>query len=518
MQQTPIKNATGPAYGRQVFKLIALLSAFRLLLAFVLELGNDEAYYWLYSLDLAWNYFDHPPLVALWIRLFTLNGLLDSEGFLRLGAVVSCAMATWFMYRAVALMAGERAGWFAAVLYNASFYAGLTAGLYIMPDSPQMVFWTLSLWAIARITINEKDTFAWLLFGGAAGLCIMSKVHGAFLWIGLGSYMLLFRRRLLSDFRPYMAALLTALLISPILFWNIEHDFITYRFHSQRVTVGKQEMKALSFLKELFSQLGFNNPLNVLMIVAGSLYWRRHKMGRYKALAVFNLVAWPMAGLLLFVSLFRNSTLPHWSGPAYVSLLPLAAIWLNKVRPASVMPGLLRGTLGVFMLVLCAWGIVVNFYPGTFGSREKSSYGYGDLTTDMYGWKEAGKVFGDFYRQEVKEGRTSPGTPLICGYWWGAHVEYYFARPLDIPVIGLGPVNHVHHYQWTNTFRAEKADMNKAYCIIPSDEVFTRRSKFEQYYSRMDQVNQIEIKRSGGTLHYFNVYKLSGWKGEVPKQ
>ena len=29
----------------------------------------DEAYYWIWSKNLSFGYFDHPPLVALWIKL-----------------------------------------------------------------------------------------------------------------------------------------------------------------------------------------------------------------------------------------------------------------------------------------------------------------------------------------------------------------------------------------------------------------------------------------------------------------
>src|SRR5512133_864047 len=32
-------------------------------------LNNDEAYYWMYSKYLAWGYFDHPPMIALMIRI-----------------------------------------------------------------------------------------------------------------------------------------------------------------------------------------------------------------------------------------------------------------------------------------------------------------------------------------------------------------------------------------------------------------------------------------------------------------
>src|SRR6202034_2758484 len=32
------------------------------------ELFSDEAYYWNYSTNLAWGYFDHPPVIAFLIR------------------------------------------------------------------------------------------------------------------------------------------------------------------------------------------------------------------------------------------------------------------------------------------------------------------------------------------------------------------------------------------------------------------------------------------------------------------
>ncbi len=37
--------------------------------AYFTNLTNDEAYYWVYSLRLDWGYFDHPPVVALFVRL-----------------------------------------------------------------------------------------------------------------------------------------------------------------------------------------------------------------------------------------------------------------------------------------------------------------------------------------------------------------------------------------------------------------------------------------------------------------
>ena len=33
------------------------------------ELQDDEAYYWVYSKFLSWGYFDHPPMIALLVKM-----------------------------------------------------------------------------------------------------------------------------------------------------------------------------------------------------------------------------------------------------------------------------------------------------------------------------------------------------------------------------------------------------------------------------------------------------------------
>src|SRR5204863_8060187 len=94
----PIMRKAGWSYKKRVLILIAAIGIIRLILAFTVQLGNDESYYWLYSQHLKSNYFDHPPMVALWIRATTLNlWLQDHPGFVRLGSVISCGIATWFM-------------------------------------------------------------------------------------------------------------------------------------------------------------------------------------------------------------------------------------------------------------------------------------------------------------------------------------------------------------------------------------------------------------------------------------
>ena len=53
-------------------------------------LFEDEAYYWVWSKNLAFGYFDHPPLVALWVRISSL--FFDSELGVRFFSTISFSL------------------------------------------------------------------------------------------------------------------------------------------------------------------------------------------------------------------------------------------------------------------------------------------------------------------------------------------------------------------------------------------------------------------------------------------
>ena len=56
--------------------LLALWFVINIIQSVFTNLTYDEAYYWMFSKRLDWGYFDHPPMVALFIKL---GGLLFSQ-------------------------------------------------------------------------------------------------------------------------------------------------------------------------------------------------------------------------------------------------------------------------------------------------------------------------------------------------------------------------------------------------------------------------------------------------------
>jgi len=505
------------SYKKAALLLILALTIVKAIVAFTMELGADESYYWLYSQHLRSNYFDHPPMVAIWVRIFTANlSLQNSEGFIRLGSLIGCAISSWFIFKTGSVLHSEKAGFFGVCLYNVSFYAAVTAGLLIMPDSPQMVFYTLCLLMIARISVNENSWSSWLLLGAAAGLCIMSKVHGVFIWVGLSTYTLFFKRSWLLKPQMWAALLLSLIITSPILLWNIKYDFITYRFHSDRVTIDGNGVNISSFFKELLSQVFFNNPFNVLLTITALVVYAKRKTVRNEALAIYNLIGLPLAIVLLIISLFRDTTLPHWSGPGYVALIPIAAIHLAKRNNDVLFPNIIKAGIVGFLLFIAGWMLVLYCYPGTYGSNNNIDLGRGDVTIEKYGRKEAGKAFANLYQQEVSKGIMPANAPVVYYKWWAAHIEYYFCRPYGINMISLGDIGDIRQYMWINNERKDKVNFSNAYCITPSDDIDDVMAHYSPYYSRIEQVNVIKNYRGGKPVRNFFIYRLSGWKNNLP--
>lgn len=504
-------------YKRKVLLFIFFISVIRLIVAFTVNLGNDESYYWFFSQHLKLNYFDHPPMVALWVRIFTLNlSLQNFPGFIRLGSVVGCALSTWFMYKCVSELCSEKAGWFAAILYNASFYAGITAGIFIMPDSPQMVFLTWSMWMIAKISKDDTKTLNWILLGISAGLCVMSKVHGVFIWIGMGLFVLIYKRTWFKKPQLYLAVAISILICLPILFWNIRYNFITYTFDSRRIAVFGFAVNLKSFAVQFVQQIFINNPFNFLLIVLALFRWKKYQLKKTSALKIYNLIGLPLALLLLYISLYRDDTLPHWSGPAYVTLLPLAAIRLNEMNLNFRLPKTVIAAITTHVLFLIFCTLFILYYPGDLGKMKSPYRGANDLTVDNYGWKEAGKQFDSLYADEVSKKIMPANTPVVCYKWWGAHQEYYFCRPLNIEMIGLDGIINLHEYLWMNALRKDKVDLSKAYCIVPSDEFYDAKKMYQKFYSQIDFVKTISISRGGKPAIDFYIYRLSGWKNNLP--
>ncbi len=489
---------------------------FRLMIANSVELGNDEVYYWTYSLHLQMNYFDHPPAVALLMRITTLNMLFQQEIFLRLGAVAGAAAGTWLSYSIGKKIKNERTGWFAALLYNTSIYSSVIAGLFILPDSPQIVFWLLCIRIALKFAVNENNETislkTWVLWGVCTGLCIMCKVHGIFLWAGLGLYILLYNKKLFAQKGLYISAVITAIIISPIFIWNWQNNFVTWLYHSSRVAVHSISFDKDSFIQAVTGQIAYNNPLNVLVIILAVIYYRRQKSLQQSTKTLLLFIGLPLIFTVTLMSVF-NSVLPHWSGPGFITLQFLAASYLDdKSKTSCLVPRFVKYATGLVVFIISAGFVFINYYPGTIGSNNKDEMGDGDFTLDMYGWKEMGTNFGEWMKQEKLQNQLPANNTIVCNKWFPAsHIDYYVARKNNMQVIGTGIMNDLHQYVWLNHYRNDLKKGDSSLCIIPSNYMVNLPDTYLEYFTSAKLLHTFPITREHATVRYFNVYLLKGY-------
>ena len=155
--------------------LVALLAltGLRLLLAAILPLSPDEAYYWVWSRSLQPGYLDHPPMVAVFIWLGTALVGENALGVRLLGPL-SLFIGSLMLARSTEdLFPGRGAGPWAAALMNATLFAALGA-VTMTPDTPLLFFWVATLWAVARAQ-RSGDARWWLAAGIFAGGALLSK-------------------------------------------------------------------------------------------------------------------------------------------------------------------------------------------------------------------------------------------------------------------------------------------------------------------------------------------------------
>src|SRR5207344_3478081 len=97
---------------------ILALVALRLVAAAYTPITFDEAYYWTWSKHLAGGYYDHPPMVAVLIRLGTMIAG-DTELGVRLVSILLALPMSWAVYRTAKLLFGsERVAATATMLLN----------------------------------------------------------------------------------------------------------------------------------------------------------------------------------------------------------------------------------------------------------------------------------------------------------------------------------------------------------------------------------------------------------------
>ena len=513
---------------KTLFILIGISTIIRAILASNLDLGNDEVYYWTYALYPDWSHFDHPPMVGFTIQFFSFNLLFDSEFFIRLGAIVFGSVNTFIIFKIGQRIKDDLTGIYAAILYNTSIYSFIIAGTFILPDSPQLFFWLLSIYfalgAITSTEITKENKKNLLLAGLFIGLGMLSKYTTIFIWFGIISYIILYNRKWLKSFSLYGSILISITLFLPVILWNIQNDFISLSFQGGRVSLLDSSLRPDFLLTEVLGEFFYNNPVNVVLAIMAIWAFSKRKsdfMGKNS----FRLIIWNSAPLILVFILFSmfRRTLPHWTGPGYVTLNIIAAAWLSSISQKKKYPFMIMGQLRYaiyFLLVLIVAGLFqVNcgFVNPDPKNTTETELGKKDISLDLYGWKNIGEGFTAIFEKDLIAEKMDRDAAIITYRWFpAANLDYYVAQPIGLKLLAIGPLEQIHKYYWINQDRGGFSLGMDAYYITTSRNFTDPNTLYKNYFESIEPAGDFPIIRCEKTVMNVFVYRMKGMK-LIPK-
>src|ERR1700728_2959691 len=238
---------------------VAALVLLRLVAAAWTPLTFDEAYYWIWSKHLAFGYYDHPPGVALVIRLGTMIAG-DTELGVRLVSILLALPMSWAVYRAAAILfGGHRLASTATLLLNATLMVAIGT-IIVTPDAPLLVASSFVLFYLAKVLETRHGAW-WLAVGTAVGAALLSKYTALFFGPIILVWMLAvpeLRRWLISPW-PYLGGVVALAMFSPVILWNADHHWVSFIKQIGRARIADFR---LAFIGELIpTQIAFATPL-----------------------------------------------------------------------------------------------------------------------------------------------------------------------------------------------------------------------------------------------------------------
>jgi 4-amino-4-deoxy-L-arabinose transferase-like glycosyltransferase len=401
---------------RWALALLAL-TLLRLVMAAILPLTPDESYYFLWAQHLQPGYYDHPPMVALWIKAGTLLAGNNALGIRLLGPL-SAALGSVLLWDMGERLAPGR-GLTAALLLNATLMIGVGA-IVITPDTPLLFFWTVGMAACVRLIADDRPLW-WLALGLAAGGMLLSKytallfIAAVFLWLVTSREG---RRRLATPW-PWAAMVLALALFGPNIAWNAAHGWASY-FKQGGREAQFDPGRAVQFFGELVvGQAFLATPLIAALAVAGLWHVRRDKAPGPRLLLWLSLVP----GVVMLAHVLSDRVQGNWVAILYPSACLAAALLpaptLQRWRAAALWMG-----FGITALAYIQALAAPIRLPAQLDTAGNQLAGWRALAQDAMVGHPAFVTTDDYATMAVLAVQGSPGVKVVGFYddWlprWG---------------------------------------------------------------------------------------------------
>ena len=307
--------------------ILAYVLALRVVFMPLVDLIPEEAYYWNYAQHLDLSYLDHPPMVG-WLIWLSTSVFGKSEFAVRLPAYICWIIAALFMFR-LTLNLFNRITAFRVILLLAvlPIYFGL--GFFMTPDAPLYAAWAGCLYFLQRALLAQ-DHKAWCGVGICMGVGMLSKYTVVLLGLGTLTFLLLDARsrRWFLRPEPYLAAVVALVLFTPVLVWNMRHDWISFMFQGPDRLASSPRFSLHVLIGSVFLLLTPTALFGIAKVLLPQSVAKAS--GSDQLSAERRRYFWALSFTSVLLSVFVIYSLRHqvklnWTAPVWLAAIPLAA-------------------------------------------------------------------------------------------------------------------------------------------------------------------------------------------------
>jgi 4-amino-4-deoxy-L-arabinose transferase-like glycosyltransferase len=468
-----------------------------------LDLAPDEAHYWDWSRPehLDWSYYSKGPLIAYLIRggcAVAGSWSIEHTGNLALAIRLPAVLCGSLLLVSLYILTVQVYRWEAlalAVVALALTLPLIAVGSSLMTiDAPYTCCWGWAL-VLGHRAIFRGSTWAWPLLGVVLGLGMLAK-YTMLVWIPSAALFLLTTpayRRLLWNRGFWCMLAVAGFCCLPILIWNAQHDWATFRhvLGLSGLVAGETPVPSTPAGETRIHWLGPLHYLGgqcALLLVYWFFVWAAamiaHRPGRESDEGV-RYLWWLSAPMFLMFLAFSPKTdggEMNWPVTAYLSGLVLSAAWL--ARQFDDPRRWYRVCTAVNLGLACVFGLAVTvfmhhsewLYPlltrlaGPPTETNLFPLRRWDPTCRLRGWRTlAASVDGLRARLRAEEGRD----PVLAGSTWsmpGLLGVYCAGHP---QAYSLGPIMGDRHSQydfWFNPLNHGDAFRGRTFVVVNGKE------------------------------------------------
>ena len=266
------------------------------------ELLHDEAYYWVYSRHLDWGYFDHPPMIALLVKMG--YAIFSNELGVRFFITLLNTSTLWIIWKII-----DDTDFKLFFIIAISSVIINVGGFIAVPDIPQ-VFFTALFFLFFKYYL-EKDSI-WTIVG--LTLATIGMAYSKYQGVLVFGFAFLSSLHLLKRKSFWLMVVVVCLSLIPHLNWQYVQEFPTFRY--QFLDRSQVPYKIEFFFNYILGQLLIFGPF-----ISFLLFYAAFK---FKTRTAFEkTLKWCFFGFFGFflVQSFRGRIEPNWTVMGAIPLL-----------------------------------------------------------------------------------------------------------------------------------------------------------------------------------------------------